>query len=125
MTSHPLAFTVALFVAFCLLAGCATVPAPKSFTERIAAGYAGVAITNDTALVLVNAGTLSKADGAKVLEHTRTAREAIDVASTMQGAVGEDKLLSALNLLRTAQQMLCADKPTDPNCALLLQRAQP
>lgn len=97
---------------------------PKSFSERIAAAYTGVAITNDTATILVNAGTVSKEDGRKVLDQTRTVREAIDVANTLNGAAGEDALGNALTILRAAQDYLCADKPTEPNCALMQQRTR-
>lgn len=108
-----------------LLAGCVSVPAPKSFTERIAAAYTAIALTNDTATILVNAGTVSKPDGAKVLVQTKTAREAIDVAASIGPALGEDRLTGALLLLRAAQDHLCKDRQTEPNCQFLMQRAQP
>lgn len=98
------------------LAGCALT---QSFSGRVAAGYAAVASTNDTALVLVNAGTLSKEDGRAVLEKTRAVRQAIDLASTNQS---EDGLQTALNLLRAAQAELCKGQETNPNCQLLLQQ---
>lgn len=108
-----------------VLAGCQTVPAPKTFGERIAAAYTGVSITNDTATILVNAGVVSKEDGREVLEYTRSARETVDLASTLSGQLGEDRLMNALDLLRAAQDLLCADRPTDPNCAYLMQRSRP
>ena len=111
--------------ALLILAGCASVPAPKTFGERVAAGYTGVSITNDTATILVNAGVVSKEDGREVLEHTRSARETLDLASTLAGQLGEDKLTNALDLLRAAQDLLCADRPTEPNCAYLMQRSRP
>lgn len=105
-----------------LIAGCVT-PAPKSYDERIAAAYTGLSITNDTAAILVNAGTVSKEDGRAVLAKTREARKTVDIASSLSGS--EDDLTKALNLLREAQDMLCAERPTEPNCAYLMQRARP
>lgn len=122
MQRHPLLAVTLLYVAF--IAGCAELQ-PKSFDERIAAGYAAVAITNDTATTLVIGGTISKDDGRAVLEQTRTAREAIDVASTLSGQLGDDKLTSALGILRAAQDALCARNETDPNCVALRARSQP
>lgn len=104
-----------------LLTACASlsVPAPKSYDERIAAAYTGISITNDTAAILVNAGTVSKEDGRKVLAKTKQARKVADTAST------EVEITDALDLLRAAQDLLCADRPTEPNCAYLMQRARP
>lgn len=106
-----------------LLVGCALTP--QSYDERVAAGYAAVAITNDTATTLVLGGTISKEDGRTALSQTRAAREALDVASTLSGQLGEDKLSSALGILRAAQDALCAKNETDPNCVALRARSQP
>jgi len=110
-----------------ILAGCATlgIPAPKSFGERVAAAYTGLSITNDTATILVNAGTVSKEDGREVLAKTKAARETVDTASTLSGQLGENALTDALELLRAAQDLLCGDRPTEPNCAYLMQRSRP
>jgi hypothetical protein len=102
-----------------LLAGCAL---NQSFSGRVAAGYAAVATTNDTALVLVNAGTISKEDGRAVLEKTRAVRQAIDVANSTQSS---DALTNALALLKAAQAELCKGQESNPNCALLQQGATP
>ena len=112
-------------VALLLLAGCATVPAPKSYTERVASAYSGVAITFDTIAILANAGTISKDQGREAVRQTKQVREAVDVAATFKGPLGEDKLQTAQDLLRAAQDFLCKDKPTEPNCAYLIQRARP
>lgn len=91
----------------------------QSFSGRVAAAYAAVAATNDTALVLVNAGTISKPDGRQVLDKTRAVRQAIDVAS----AAGDGTALEqALALLREAQAELCKGNETNPNCILLTQQ---
>jgi hypothetical protein len=105
--------------------GSLQVAAPKSYSERIAAGYTAVSITNDAATILVNAGTVSKEDGRAVLDQTKRARMGLDAASLLDGQLGEDKLANALTLLRAAQDHLCAGRPNEPNCALMLQRTQP
>lgn len=91
----------------------------QSFSGQVAAAYAAVAATNDTAFVLVNAGTISKSDGAKVHEKTKTVRLAIDAAS----AAGDGTALErALALLREAQAELCKGREANPNCVLLTQQ---
>lgn len=99
-----------------VLAGCAL---NQSFSGRVAAGYAAVTATNDTALVMVNAGAISKSDGANVLQKTRAIRQAIDVAN----AAGDRSALEqALALLQEAQAELCKGNETNPNCILLTQQ---
>jgi hypothetical protein len=112
---------LAPIVATLLLVACVT--APKSYTERIAAAYSGIAITDDTIAILANAGTISKEQGREAVKQVKQAREAVDVATTFKGPLGEDKLQAALDLLRAAQDYLCKDKPTEPNCVYL--RSQP
>lgn len=107
-------FIPALLMA--LLAGCALT---NSFSGRVAAGYATVAATNDAALVLVNAGVVSKPDGAKTLQKTRAVRQAIDIANSVgdRGALEQ-----ALALLQEAQAELCKGNEDNPNCILLTQQ---
>lgn len=118
-------FVASIVATLLLLTACANVPAPKSYTERLAAAYSGIAITDDTIAILANAGTISKEQGREALRQSKQAREAIDVAASFKGPLGEDKLQAALDLLRAAQDYLCKDKPTEPNCSYLLQRAKP
>jgi hypothetical protein len=99
-----------------LLAGCTL---NNSFAGRVTAGYAGLAATNDTALVLVNAGVISKPDGASVLKKTRQARETLDIAYSVRDL---STLEAALELLREAQADLCKGHETNPNCILLTQQ---
>lgn len=116
MQRHPFAAIVVAYFAFLLLAGCALT---QSFSGQVAAGYAAVAATNDTATVLVNAGTITKADGAAVLEKTRTARLAIDAANAAKDGTALEKALAVLN---QAQIELCKGHEADPNCVLLAQQ---
>jgi hypothetical protein len=113
MTRHPFAAVAVAYVAFLLLAGCAL-----NQSKEITA-YAAVAATNDTALVLVNAGAISKEDGRKVYEKTHAVRLAIDAAVASGDGTAIDK---ALAVLREAQAELCKGQETNPNCALLLQQ---
>lgn len=99
-----------------LLAGCAL---NNSFAGRVTAGYAALAATNDTALVMVNAGTISKSDGAAVLKRTREARQTLDIANSVRDL---SSLEAALELLRQAQVDLCKGHETSPNCILLTQQ---
>lgn len=122
MRSVPILYLAFLLIVH-LLTGCASLP--NSYSGRVAAGYTGLAITNDTAAVLVIGGTISKEDGRAVLAQTRTAREVLDVAATLTGQAGEDKLQQAFALLRAAQDALCAQNATDPNCIAMRSRSQP
>lgn len=107
---------LSIFSLLVVLSGCAL---NQSFSGRVAAGYAAVAATNDTALVLVNADTISKGDGRAVLQKTRAVRQAIDVAN----AAGDGSALEqALALLREAQAELCKGNEINPNCILLTQQ---
>ena len=98
-----------------LLVSCALT---QSFSGKVAAGYAAVAATNDTTLVLVNAGEVSKEEGRKVYEKTHAVLLGLDAASQSGNA---DAVATALTLLREAQAELCKGKESNPNCALLLQ----
>lgn len=103
-----------------VLTGCAL---NQSFSGRVAAGYAALAATNDTAFVLFNAGTISKEDSRAVLEKTRDARETLDIANSI-GSLSS--LADAMEKLREAQAKLCEGRESNPNCALLLtQGAKP
>lgn len=110
---------LAIISVLLILSGCAL---NQSFSGRVTAGYAALAATNDTALVLVNAGTISKEDGRAVLQKTREARETLDIANSI-GDLGS--LEQALALVREAQAKLCEGRETNPNCALLTQGATP
>lgn len=102
-----------LYVALALV-GCANLQ-PQSYDERIASAYAAVAITNDATTTLVLGETISKPDGRAVLEQTRRAR----------GLLDQGDLQSALGILKAAQDLLCNERPTDPNCIALRARSTP
>lgn len=113
---HALGFPAALYLAFLMLVGCALTQSKEL------SAYAAVAGTNDTTLVLVNAGQISKEAGRAVLEKTRAVRIAIDAAIAAGDGTAIDK---ALALLREAQAELCKGRESEPNCQLLLQGATP
>lgn len=108
-----------------ILFGCAGFPTPRSYSERIASAYAGVAITNDTATILLNADTISKAEASQVLKQTREAMGVIDAARDLGPSVGEDRLALSLVILKSAQDFMCKNRPENPNCQFLTQRVQP
>jgi hypothetical protein len=74
----------ATFATWALLAllGCSVfgVPAPETFSERLAVGYATVTTARNTAATLVSEGSLSAEDGENVLEQTDNARAGLDIA---------------------------------------------
>lgn len=96
-----------------LLAGCGITP--QSYDERVAAGYAGLAVTNDATTTLVIGGTITKETGREVLAKTRMAR----------GLLDHGDLQSALGILKAAQDLLCNERPTDPNCIALRAGSPP
>lgn len=97
-----------------LLSGCQAPPAPENFGESVAAIRTGLRMTNDTALILVNGGHVSKQRGRDVYEKTVAIRKAVDVANSY------DDLSNAEALLEEAKEYLCEQVPDNPNCALLL-----
>ena len=98
--------------------GCASlgVPTPKTFNERLAAGYSSVTSVRTSATVLLNGRVISSADAENVQEQADVARDGLDVARGLTGINAEDKLTSALAVLQAARAYLCAKNPTDPNC---------
>lgn len=101
-----------------LLAGCAAlgVPTPKSFNERVAAGYVAAAGLRTSAATLLNGGVISSKDAENVQKQADVAREGLDVARTLPAADAENKLQATLALLNAAKGYLCGKNPNDPNC---------
>lgn len=122
--AHPVLLMFMATLMALWLSACATLFLPKSFTSQVAEAYAGVAMTNDTVLVLYNAGTIDKARASSVALQVRSVREAIDLANGLGPDFGKDKLGSALALLELAKQELCRDQKENPNCTLLLGEAK-
>lgn len=118
------AVRLAAVLTLALISGCATLSGSGSYSEQVARAYAGVAVANDTAAILLNSDVINKATAQQVLLHTREATAAIDIASDLGATLGQGNLVTALEALRLATDLLCKDRPTNPNCQYLTQRVQ-
>lgn len=108
-TRFSLSHYLFLLCAMVLCFGCTTTSTPKTFNDRAAVGYTTVAAIYDSTAVAVRAGKLSKQDGENVLKQADTARDAIDIAKTLQAAqstAADDKLTAAINMLTVLQTYL-------------------
>lgn len=120
----PLVIHTALYAVLLLLAGCASlgVPPLKSFGDRLAAGYVTVTGARQFNTTLLNGQRISSNDAENVQKQLDTAREGLDVASTLTGIDADNKLKSTLAIANAALGYLCTKTPTDANC---LNRSQP
>src|SRR6185503_1446652 len=95
----------ALAACLAILAGCASLGliSPKSFSERLAYGYATNTGLRNTAANSLNAGTLTSADGEYVLKVTDNTRTFLDSARLASESgdpkTAEGRLLLAINVL--------------------------
>lgn len=100
-----------------LLAGCAALGvSPKSFSDKVAAGYASIAVSHDMSATLLDARVIGSRDSANIDKQLETAREGIDIARTLSGQAATDRLTVALVALDAAKAYLCGQQPTNPNC---------
>lgn len=101
-----------------ILAACASLgmPTPKTFNERLAAGYVSVTGVRTSALTLLNGGVIRSDDAQNVQKQADVAREGLDVARTLPSLEAESKLSATLLVLQAAQSYLCSKSPNDPNC---------
>lgn len=111
-----LAVTVPIVFA---LQGCASlgIPAPKTFNERLAAGYVSATSVRTSARTLLNGAVITSSDAENLQKQADVAREGLDVARTLPSLQAEDKLQTTLLILQAAQSYLCGKNPNDPNCA--------
>lgn len=109
---------VGMLFAVALLAGCAAFGVPKleSFGERLAGGYVTVTGARTLTTTLLNGQVIGSKDAQNVQDQANSAREGLDVASTLTGINAENKLNSSLAIANAALDYLCAKAPTDPNC---------
>jgi hypothetical protein len=103
---------IAVLLISLALLGCAAL-VTNSPTQRAAAAYTALSLTNDTAFILTNGGTISREHAAATLEKTRAARRAVDAVRTF------DDLDAAFQLIYAAQDLLCEKTPQDANCMYL------
>jgi hypothetical protein len=82
-------------------------PSPKTFNERIAAGYISVTEVRRTATVLVQSNSISPDDAQNIQDSADKARTGLDLARTFGNTPqGEDKLATTLIILTGLQQYL-------------------
>ena len=101
---------VGLIVCWVLAACTSLLVTPKTFNEKLAAGYIVHTAVLRAATVSLNAGDISSADAQQVLKIATDAREVLDAAKLASGAgdtaTAEGKLALATVLLTELQTFL-------------------
>ena len=100
-----------LLMALALVAACSQLglATPATFPQKVAAGYAVVQTVNESALNLLKAGKLNKTDAQNVVDTSKAALEAIDLARSTYATNptgAENKLVGALTVLTALQTYL-------------------
>lgn len=88
-------------LALVALVACQTMT-PKTFNERLAAGYVTVTSVRQTATTLLNSRKISSSDALNIQEQANTARSGLDIARdvyALRPKEGEDKLVVTLRVL--------------------------
>lgn len=101
-----------------ILAACGSIGAiaPKAFSDKVAAGYASIAVSHDMAATLLDGRVISSADSMNIDKQLETAREGINIARTLTGLEAENRLDVALAAIDAAKAYLCGKQPSNPNC---------
>ncbi len=94
-----------------VLTACATlgVEAPKTFNERLAAGYATTTAARDTTATLLTSGKVSASDAQNVQAQLDNARAGLDLAREIHAAnppAGDAKLDAVVTALTALQAYL-------------------
>lgn len=102
------AFYAVLLVA---LTACGTLglETPKTFNERLAAGYTTVTAARDTAATLLTSGKITAADAQQVQNQCDNARSGLDIARSIHASdppAGDAKLTAILAGLTALQAYL-------------------
>jgi hypothetical protein len=76
----------ALLLILMALSACAQlgIPSPKTFDERLVAGYATNTAVRESATELLKAKKISSSDAQHVLDATRNARQGLDIAKQLK-----------------------------------------
>lgn len=90
-----------------MLHACATI-SPKTFNEKLAAGYVSVTSIRQLGATLVASKAITPDDGENVLKQTDNARAGLDLARAMGPDAGTDKLAATLTVLTGLQTYLNA-----------------
>lgn len=101
-----------------LLTACATlgIDSPRTFNERLAAGYASVTAARDTTATLLTSGRLSAGDAQNVQSQLDNARTGLDLARQIHATdpVGGDAKIDAVVTALTALQAYLSTKGGAP-----------
>lgn len=102
-------------LALVALVACQTlgVPNPKTFNERLAAGYTTVTTVRNVATDLLDTRVISVKDAQNVQNQANYAREGLDLAReihTATPAAAEDKLKTTQAVLRVLQDYLATKR---------------
>jgi len=88
-------------IALAALVACQTM-APKTFNERLAAGYATVTSVRESTTALLDSRKISSFDAANVQNQANDARAGLDVARELYKTLpkaGDDKLVATIKVL--------------------------
>jgi hypothetical protein len=100
-----------LAVIAALLVACASLPAPETFNERLAAGYSSVTAARTTATTLLEQKRITGQDAMNVQAQADIARQALDIARAthrIDAVAGDAKLTAAVTTLTALQAYLNA-----------------
>lgn len=94
-----------------VIAGCAGIPTPETYNEKLAAGYQSVTAVRDAALGLLAAKRLTADDAQNVQQQADHARAALDISRKMRAtdpAASDAKLQAAIVGLTALQAYLAS-----------------
>ena len=88
MKSHPFVALAAIYIAFLLLAGCASlgVQAPQTFEERAAAATASANAASASVLTLLKARKITPDESDRYIDRCEEAQTAINLARAIHAA---------------------------------------
>lgn len=103
--------SVSAVIVLTMLVSCASILGvnPKTFDERLAAGYVSVTTIRKTGAILVTAKAITANDGQNIQDSANNVRSGLDIARQLHDVLpqaGEDKLTSTLVILNGLQQYL-------------------
>ena len=105
----------AMVMALLLLGACSYLgqPTPETFNERAAAAYASVTAVRQTALTLLQTGSITAADAQNVQEGADNVRAGIDVARNIavtNPGQAENRLTAAIAALNALNAYLASQQ---------------
>lgn len=100
-----------------ILVACGTLGlvTPKTFNERLAAGYATVTTVRTVTTSLLDSHTITSRDAQNVQTQANNARDALDIASDIHKTApkaGDDKLKAAEDVIHVLQKYVNSKKGT-------------